>query len=44
MVEGWHAFESQTRFVVFLGYIFTLATLGVYVGWRAQEEKGHEPS
>ncbi len=40
MFEGWQTFSSGGRYLVFLAYLAFVAGLGVFLGWRAKEEKG----
>lgn len=40
MLEGWQDFGSQLRYFLFLGYLLGLAGLGIFLGWRVQEDKG----
>jgi hypothetical protein len=40
MLEGWHEFGSEVRYIVFFGYILVLAALGIILGLRVQEDKG----
>ncbi len=40
MLEGWQAFGSQFRYFLFLGYLLSLAGLGLLLGARVKEDKG----
>ncbi len=40
MLEGWQDFGSQFRYFLFLGYLLSLAGLGLLLGARVKEDKG----
>ncbi|MEK7870120.1 MAG: hypothetical protein AAB271_07260, partial [Nitrospirota bacterium] len=40
MLEGWQDFGSQFRYFLFLGYLLSLAGLGLLLGARVKEGKG----
>ncbi|HSN03453.1 MAG TPA: hypothetical protein VLS44_00615 [Nitrospira sp.] len=40
MLEGWQNFGSQLRYYLFLGYLLSLAGLGILLGSRVKEDKG----
>lgn len=40
MLEGWQTFGSQLRYYLFLGYLLSLAGLGILLGSRVKEDKG----